>query len=85
MEQQARIEQIYRQALRLPEAAPIPEQGDLVRYLGIDSISVMEILVWVEEEFGITVEDSDLKPALVDSVATLSAYIDTARARSESK
>jgi len=41
----------------------------------IDSIAALEIIVAVEEEFGITVEDDELTADLFDSVATLEAYV----------
>ena len=41
----------------------------------IDSIATLEIIVAIEEEFGITVEDDELTADLFASVATLEAYI----------
>ena len=41
----------------------------------IDSIATLEIIVAIEEEFGITVEDVELTADLFASVATLEAYI----------
>lgn len=41
----------------------------------IDSTGVLELVDWLEEEFGITVEDEELVPENLDSVNLLSAYI----------
>lgn len=71
------LRKIVAKALRL-ESDPA-EIGDmnLISTLGIDSISSMEILIWVEDEFNITIEDEDLSPALVDSLDTLATYVES--------
>lgn len=48
---------------------------NLVSTLGLDSISSLEILIWIEDEFKITIEDQDLSSTLVDSLDTLAGYI----------
>jgi acyl carrier protein len=41
----------------------------------IDSFAFVELLQWVEEEFGISVADDELVPDNFDSVCKLSAFI----------
>ncbi len=41
----------------------------------IDSTGVLELVEWLEEEFGISVTDEELIPENLDSVNSLSAYI----------
>ncbi|MCA9960494.1 MAG: acyl carrier protein [Chloroflexota bacterium] len=41
----------------------------------IDSTGVMELVMFVEEEFKITVDDEDIVPENFDSVNQLAAYI----------
>ena len=41
----------------------------------IDSTGVLELVDWLEEEFSITVDDDELIPENLDSVALLSVYI----------
>jgi acyl carrier protein len=70
---------VYVQALRSArDPAELPHDG-LVAELGIDSITALEILIFVEEEFGVTIEDEDLSPALIDSVDTLARYVEAHR------
>jgi acyl carrier protein len=40
----------------------------------VDSANVMELIMFVEESFGITVEDHDIVPDNFDSVKQLAAY-----------
>ncbi|MFE0530362.1 acyl carrier protein [Micromonospora sp. SD19] len=63
-------------ALRLDrDPATIPDT-DLRQELDIDSIAALEFLIWVENEFGIQIDDEDLSVVLVDSLDTLAAYVD---------
>jgi acyl carrier protein len=41
----------------------------------IDSMNVLELVVFIEESFGITVEDSDLTPDNFDSIDRMADYI----------
>ncbi|MEJ2737797.1 MAG: acyl carrier protein [Anaerolineae bacterium] len=41
----------------------------------VDSMGIMELVMFVEEQFGITVEDEELVPDNFDSVSRLAAYI----------
>lgn len=41
----------------------------------IDSTGILEIVGFIEETFGITVEDSELIPDNLDSINKISAYI----------
>lgn len=41
----------------------------------VDSTGVLELVMFVEENFGISVEDSEVLPENFDSISTLSKYI----------
>jgi acyl carrier protein len=41
----------------------------------IDSMNVLELVAFVEEKFGITVQDQDIVPDHFDSVSKLAAYV----------
>jgi len=42
----------------------------------IDSTGIMEVIFFLEEEFGIQVEDDEMVPENLDSVKNIVAYID---------
>lgn len=42
----------------------------------IDSTGVLELVEWLEDEFGIQIDDEELIPENLDSVNLLSAFID---------
>jgi len=41
----------------------------------IDSMNVLELVVFVEENFGITVDDQEVVPENFDSVSSLAGYV----------
>ena len=54
---------------QLPDDASLLEEGIL------DSTGVLELVMFVEEEFGLSVKDEEIVPENFDSVARLAAYI----------
>lgn len=72
-----KLKSVLIKALRLecgPEAIP---ESNVAEQLGIDSIKSLEFLVWVENEFGIAIDDADLSVQLIDSLDTLASYVET--------
>ena len=53
----------------LPEDASFLEEGI------VDSTGVLELVMFVEETFDVTVEDDEIVPENFDSVAQLAEYI----------
>lgn len=41
----------------------------------IDSTGVLELVEWIEEQYGFSVEDEELVPENLDSVVNLAAFI----------
>lgn len=53
--------------------------GDDVSFLEegvVDSLGVMELVVFVEEQFGVQVADEEVTPEYFDSVNQLAAYVE---------
>jgi acyl carrier protein len=48
----------------------------------VDSTGVLELVMFVEETFGITVEDEEIIPDNFDSVEKLARYVEGKRGRS---
>jgi acyl carrier protein len=46
----------------------------------IDSTGILEVIGFIEEEFGIKVEDEEIVPANLDSINLISGYITRKRA-----
>ena len=46
----------------------------------IDSTGVLELVMFLEEEFGVSVDDADLTPESLDSVRSVGAFLERKRA-----
>ena len=76
----AKLKTVLVKSLRLdcsPESVP---EHNLASELGIDSLKSLEFLVWVENEFGIEIDDSDLSVKLIDSIDYLASYVERKQA-----
>ena len=47
----------------------------------IDSTGILELVSYLEAEFGIVVQDEEIVPENLDSVGQITAYVDHKRAR----
>ena len=56
------------------EAKPSRDQALLETGI-IDSTSILELVAFLEETFGITVEDEELLPANLDSVDKITSFV----------
>ncbi len=71
-----KLRHIFVKALRLHRAPESIPDENLTSELGLDSINSLEVLIWVENEFGIQIEDEDLSVALINSLDVLAAYVE---------
>jgi len=61
-------------------ADTLPDDASLLQLGIIDSMGVLSLLMFAEEQFGIDVVDTEVTPDHFDSIARLTAYIDGKRA-----
>lgn len=54
---------------------PYPDDASFLENGIVDSMNVLEIVMFVEEKFGIKVEDAEIVPENFDSVTQLASYI----------
>ncbi len=58
------------------DAAPLTDDSLSLLDNGImDSVGVMELVAWLEQEHGLKVADQELVPENFDSVARLASYV----------
>jgi acyl carrier protein len=76
MEIEARIrEYISRNLLFSEEGFPYGDDESFLQVGIIDSLGVMELVEFVQRDFGIQVEQAEVTPDCFDSVARLAAFI----------
>ena len=73
----ARLGAILREKLQLNRATgPVGEEtGLLGQGFGLDSIEILQVVVAVEAEFGLTVDDDELRPEHFLTVGDLVTFI----------
>jgi D-alanine--poly(phosphoribitol) ligase subunit 2 len=75
MDRQAQIAEIIRKVAR-KDLRPGPEES-LFDSGMMDSFALPDMISALEEQFGITIPDSDLNPRKFDSIARIEAYLDS--------
>ena len=73
---------ISRELVQDPALLPLANETSLLTSGIIDSLSLLRLVVFLEERFGITMGDADLLPENFASVNTICAYV---RAREPGK
>lgn len=74
MEINEKLKQIIASQLRI-EADSIEDDTDVIDDLGADSLDIVEILMVIEEQFGVSIPDDDVPGLRV--VSELQAYIES--------
>lgn len=59
------------------EGADLHEDESLTQSGVLDSMGVLELIMFVEERFGVSVPDEDTRPENLDSVARIVNYVST--------
>ena len=66
---------ISRELVRDPALRPLPDEASLLESGILDSLSLLRLVVFLEERFKITVGDADLIPENFASVKAICAYL----------
>jgi acyl carrier protein len=57
------------------DPSALPDEASLLDRGVIDSTGVMEVIFFIEETFGIKVEDSEMLPDNLDSIEKISTFV----------
>ena len=66
---------ISREIVQDPALLPLSNETSLLEGGILDSLSLLRLVVFIEEQFDITVGEADLLPENFDSVKAISAYL----------
>jgi acyl carrier protein len=75
MQANARILDFIRENFVYDQIDNLADDASFLEHGVVDSTGVLELVLFVEEAFGIEVDDDDVIPANFDSVAALAAYV----------
>ena len=59
----------------VPEGDPLPDDGSLLDRGVVDSTGVLELIGYLQDEFGIEVADAEMVPDNLDSITRIEAYV----------
>lgn len=76
MELKNRIKKMIVEQLFLPvDPQSIADDADLMETFGVDSVALFTLAIGVEDEFGVSMEDTDLSVELFGSVNAIAAFL----------
>jgi acyl carrier protein len=71
----AKLRKFIESNFYVPEGEALPDDGSLLDRGVVDSTGVLELIGFLQDEFGIEVADSEMLPDNLDSIAKLEAYV----------
>lgn len=69
------VRQYIAESILFSKSYPYPDDASLVENGVIDSMNVMELVLFLEENLGIKVEDHEIVPEHFDSVSKLAEFV----------
>jgi len=63
----------------VPDTTVLSDEASLLDHGVIDSTGVLEVIAFIERRFEIRVDDEEILPENLDSVARISAYVQRKR------
>ena len=74
-----RIREFIRETFPMPGDEPLPPEQSLFQAGVLDSIGVLSLVMWLEQEFEIVVDDDDVVPENIDGIGPLVRYVQNKR------
>jgi acyl carrier protein len=76
MPTQQQVREFVTRNFFVPDAARLTDDASLLDLGVVDSTGVLEIIGFLEQAFGLTVEDDEIVPANLDSIDRIAAYVE---------
>lgn len=57
------------------DSQPLPDDMSLIDNDLVDSTGVLELVGFIEERFGVAVDDAEIVPANLDSIERIAAFV----------
>ena len=54
---------------------PLADDTSLIETDLVDSTGILELVAFIEDQFGFTIADAEIVPANLDSIASISAFV----------
>lgn len=79
MELSQQLRQFITSNFYVADTAGLKDDASLLDAGIVDSTGILEIITFIEGEFGITVEDNEMVPENLDSIKNLTAFVSKKR------
>ena len=76
METTQRVREFVTSNFFVSDAASLTDSASLLDLGVVDSTGVLEIIGFLEQAFGLSVEDEEIVPANLDSIARIAAFVE---------
>lgn len=60
----------------IADKSSLSDEASLLEKGIVDSTGVLEVVAFLESEFGITVDDAEILPENLDTIGRIAAYVD---------
>ena len=75
MELKEQVRTFVRSNFYVPEAVTLSDEASLLEQGIIDSTGVLELVSFIEDSFGIAVDDAEMVPQNLDSVERIASFV----------
>ena len=76
----SRVVQFVTTNFYVAEGASVDDEASLLDQGIVDSTGVLEVITFLEEEFGIKIEDAEMIPDNLDTIGNITAFVTRKRA-----
>lgn len=80
MQVKEQVRTFVRSNFYVPDSVVLSDEASLLSQGIIDSTGVLELVGFIEDAFGISVDDNEMVPQNLDSVQSISTFIDRKKA-----
>lgn len=75
MSVQQRVRQFVLENFYVTDPAELADDASLIQGGWIDSTGMLEVITFVEDEFGIKIDDTEMVPENLDTVTRIAAFV----------
>ena len=76
----SRVVQFVTTNFYVADGASVDDEASLLDQGIVDSTGVLEVITFLEEEFGIKIEDAEMIPDNLDTIGNITAFVTRKRA-----
>ena len=80
MEIQQRVKQFIIENFYVSDAAALTDDASLISTGVVDSTGMLEVITFLESEYGVTIEDKEMTPENLETIGRIAKFVTQKRA-----